>query len=128
MGGDSCQKTCDYNGYGSYSIPYVDYYGPYTTGVWEEYESFRKMAGFDGEVDGNVIYYDFEIMYENGLSYGPNVMVNGKVIYKSTAGADIYVVHGGDGGFGCYNGGYPGWMVVNPTLFEETIAHSYMEP
>ena len=48
------------------------------------------MAGFDGEVDSDgSIYYEYEIMYENGLSYGPHAMVNDKVIYKSTAGADF---------------------------------------
>ena len=52
--------------------------------------SLRIMAGFDGEVDSDdTIYYEFDIMYENGLSYGPHALVNDKVIYKSTAGADF---------------------------------------
>ena len=80
------------------------------------------MAGFDGEVDSDgSIYYEYEIMYENGLSYGPHTMVNDKVIYKSTTGADMYVVYvpneiGITYIYGCYP--YeenPGWMVVNPT-------------
>ena len=102
----------------------ANYYGPYTSGYWAEYESFKKMAGFDGEVDSDDnIYYDFEIMYENGLSYGPFAMVNDRVIYKSTSGADMYVVHGGDGSNpGCYNDdGYPGWMVVNPSTLSEVV-------
>ena len=83
--------SCEGNGYGSLQNDNANYYGPYTTGYWEEYESFKNMAGFDGEVDsdGTSIYYDFEIMYENVA----HSMVNGKVIYKSTAGADMYVVY-----------------------------------
>ena len=107
-----------------YGPAFASYYGPYTSGFWTEYESFKRMAGFDGEVDSNDnIYYDFEIMYENGLSYGPYAMVNDRVIYKSTAGADMYVVHGGDGSNpGCYNGQWPGWMVVNPTTIRDYFA------
>ena len=78
------------------------------------------MAGFDGEVDSDgSIYYEYEIMYENGLSYGPHAMVNDKVIYKSTADADMYVVYVSKAlatTTSCY--GYEenaGWMVVNPT-------------
>ena len=95
------------------------------------------MAGFDGEVDSDDnIYYDFEIMYENGLSYGPNAMVNDRVIYKSITGADMYVVHGGDTGaagssgtsVGCYSGGCNGWMVVNPTTANEMFGWPLTEP
>ena len=118
-----CQKeSCASSGYGTWANPNVDYYGPYTTGYWHEYEAFRKMAGFDGEVgtDGT-IYYDFEIMYEDDLSYA---MVNDRVVYKSATGADMYVVHGG------FDNDYPacgmyqyvsiqGWQVVNPTTLSQ---------
>ena len=107
----------------------ANYYGPYTSGYWTEYESFKFMAGFDGEVDSeDNIYYDFEIMYENGLNYGPYAMVNDRVIYKSTTGAEMYVVHGGDGSnLGCYTG-YPGWMVVNPATLSEVTNWGLTEP
>ena len=132
-GADDCQSgTCGDYGYPTSAYPGVNYYGPYTTGFWHEYESFREMAGFDGEVDTDgTIYYDFEIMYEDDLSYA---LVNDRVIYKSAAGADMYVVHGGMDPYmyaGCgLMGKYPGWMVVNPTTLSQmgTVYGTYMEP